>query len=179
MRPVQPAIALLLFAATASRLAAQMGAPDSVSREKVLLAARDIMTSARYGTLVTNGPDGHPQARIVDAFAPDSGFVVWIATNALTRKVAEIERDSRVTLSYFNAGTFEYVTLQGVATVSRDARDQAAHWKPEWARLYKDENRGSDYLLLKVTPVRLEVVSARRGINNDPVTWRPTSVTLP
>jgi len=32
------------------------------------------------------GPDGQPQARIVDPFPPDADSTIWIATNPLTRK---------------------------------------------------------------------------------------------
>ena len=149
------------------------------SRQRLLAAAREIMNAARYCTMVTNGPGTQPQARIIDAFSPDSQFVVWIATNPLTRKVAELKANPRVTLLYYHAPTYEYVTLQGTATFSDAPADRAAHWKPDWAKLYKDEYRGADYLLIKVVPSRLEIVSVARGINNDTVTWRPTIVNLP
>lgn len=38
--------------------------------------------------------------------------------------------------------------------------------------------RGDDYLLIRVTPRRLEVVSERHRMTNDPVTWRPVVVDL-
>jgi general stress protein 26 len=80
---------------------------------------------------------------------------------------------------YFTPATFEYVTVVGAAVLDTDAAQKAAHWKTEWAALYKDQNRGEDYVLLRVKPSRLEVVSTRRGINNDPKTWRPVTVNLP
>lgn len=172
-------VAFLFGGGLAGEVAAQTNAAAVPSRATVITAAREIMTAVRYGTLVTIGGGGQPQARIVDAFAPDSALTVWIATNAATRKVAEITRDPRVTLMYFSPSTFEYVTLIGTAVLDSNATHKAAHWKPDWARLYKDEYRGPDYLLIKVTPSRIEVVSMRRGIANDPVTWRPMSVALP
>jgi general stress protein 26 len=152
---------------------------DAPSRTQVLAAAKEIMQSARYCTLITIGPDGQPQARIVDPFAPDSDLTIWIATNPLTRKVQEIRRNSRVTLQYFNSATSEYVTVLGTASVDTDSLQRAVHWKAEWTGLYKDQNRGDDYLLLRVRPSRLEVVSMRRGIRNDPTTWRPVSIDVP
>ncbi len=177
--PHRVTCALVLLAGLSGRLNAQGTAANVPTRDRVLTAAREIMVTARYCTMITNGPGLQPQARIVDAFSPDTNLIVWIATNALTRKVEEIKRDPHVTLLYWNAATFEFVTLQGTAVLSNEAKDKAVHWKPEWARLYKDENRGSDFLLVKVTPSRVEVVSAKRGLSNDPVTWRPTSVTFP
>ncbi|MDQ8154241.1 MAG: pyridoxamine 5'-phosphate oxidase family protein [Gemmatimonadota bacterium] len=174
-----PAYAALAQAKPAQAKAAQQKAADAPSRQQLLTAAREIMIATRYGTMVTNGPGGTPQARIVDAFGPDTSLTVWIATNAQTRKVAELKKDPRVTLLYFSPVNFEYVTIQGRATFSTDAKDRETHWKRDWSALYQNEWRGSDYLLIKVKPSRVEVVSTRRGINTDPVTWRPASVELP
>jgi len=172
-------IAVLLALVTPSPSFAQATPPATPSRAQVIAAAKDIMREARYCTLITIGPDGQPQARIVDPFLPDSDLTIWIATSPLTRKVHEIRRDPRVTLLYFSATTFEYVTVLGTAVIDTTAVQKAGHWKDEWAALYKDQNRGEDYLLLRVKPSRLEVVSAQRGMGNDPKTWRPVIVDLP
>jgi PPOX class probable F420-dependent enzyme len=145
----------------------------------VLTAAREVMAEARYATLVTLGPDGHPQARIVDPFLPEEDFTVWMATNARTRKVREIAADPRVTLLYFDRDGASYVTLIGDAVAVDDPAMKAKYWKTEWAAFYPDEYRGEDYLLIRVTARRLEVSAERLGILNDPVTWRPAIVELP
>lgn len=142
-------------------------------------AAREIMTTVRYCTFITIGQDGQPQARVVDVSAADSGFIVWIGTNGVTRKVADIRKDPRVTLMYFNDAGMEYVTLIGKAVIDDDIAHKAAHWKPSWGTMVKDEFRGSDFVLIRVQPSRLEVVSLGRGIFNDPVNWRPAIVSLP
>lgn len=146
---------------------------------QVIAAAKEIMHAARYCTLVTIGVGGQPQARIVDAFQPDSDLTIWIATKPLSRKVNEIRLDPRVTLVYFSAPTFEYVTVIGTAVLDTDPVRKAAHWKTEWAGMYKDQNRGDDYVLLRVRPSRLEVVSPGRGMANDPATWLPVILELP
>lgn len=80
--------------------AAGVGASDSggVGRPDVIKAAKEVMAKARYCALVTIGDDGHPQARVVDPFAPEDDLTVWVATNPLTRKVGQIKRDARVTV---------------------------------------------------------------------------------
>lgn len=179
MRAPLGGIALLLVLGTQAQPFTQATQSDTPPRAQVIAAAKDIMQKARYCTLITIGPDGQPQARIVDPFLPDSDLTIWIATNPLTRKVQEIRRDPRVTLLYFSPTTFEYVTVLGTAVLDTDALHKAAHWKAEWATLYKDQNRGEDYLLLRVKPSRLEVVSAQHGMGNDPKTWRPVIVDVP
>ena len=44
--------------------------------------------------------------------------------------------------------------------------------------MYKDKNRGEDYLLVKIVPDTLEVVSVALGMINDPATWRPVTLKL-
>jgi general stress protein 26 len=144
----------------------------------ILAAARDVMAEARYATLISLGPDGHPQARIMEPFAPEEDFTVWLATNSRSRKVTEIARDPRVTLLYFDRDGASYVTLVGEAEAVDDPEMKARYWKTEWAAFYPDEYRGEDYLLIKVVARRLEVSAERLGIMNDPVTWRPAIVEL-
>jgi general stress protein 26 len=143
------------------------------SRDTLLAAAREIMAAARYLALITLDSAGHPQARAIDPFAPDGDFVVRIGTNRRTRKVAEIARDPRVTLYYFDELSAAYVTIRGTARVVTDSAETARHWKPEWAAFYPDR---AEYVLIAVTPARLEVVSEGRGIVGDPMTWAPPAV---
>jgi len=179
MKSLPSTIALLLVLGGRSPLLGQ-GAPSGApSRAQAVAAAREIIEAARYGTLVTIGLDGQPQARIVDPFVPDTNFTIWIATNPLTRKVQEIRDNPRVTLLYFNAAKAEYVTVIGTALLDTNSVQKAAHWKAEWASLYKDGNRGDDFVLLRVRPSRLEVSSVARGLRNDPKTWRPIIIDLP
>ena len=151
----------------------------AADRAAVLNAAREVAQKARYATFVTIGEDGQPQARIVDALGPDEEFTVWVGTNPVTRKVAEIAKDPRVTVSFFDPAGPAYVTLVGTARLVTDPAVKAKHWKSEWAPFYKHEHRGADFALLAVVPRRLEVVSQGHGLINDPVTWRPVSVEFP
>ena len=91
----------------------------------------------------------------------------------------EIERDSRVTLTFFNVAANEYVTVFAKAGVVSDAARKAAHWKAEWRPFYKQQTRGSDFMLFEVRPFRLEISSPRHRLANDPQTWRPVVLDLP
>jgi general stress protein 26 len=169
----------LLFALSApALLRAQAPQPATPSREEVIAAAKDIMQQAKFSTLVTIGRDKQPQARIVEPFPPDADLTIWIGTNSVTRKVDEIRRNKRVTLMFFSPSTFEYVTILGTATIDTDPMHKAAHWNSAWSSLYKDQNRGDDYVLLRVKPVRLELISQQRGMRNDPKTWLPVTLDL-
>ena len=169
---------LPLFAGVRAPVTAPVAQGEPPARAQVIAVATEIMRAARYCTLVTIGPGGQPQARIVDPLPPEPDLTIWIATNPLTRKVTEIRADGRITLMYFNPATFEYVTVLGTATLDADARHKAEHWKPEWAAFW-DQKRGEDFLLLRVKPSRLEVSSVRTGLRGDPKTWLPVILDLP
>jgi PPOX class probable F420-dependent enzyme len=176
MRPSTCALALCIAVCPPLAAGGQAQKPVPPDRAAVIKAAAGVMERARFCTLVTIGEDGHPQARVIDAFPPDAQMVVWMATTPSTRKVAQIRRDPRVTLSYFDPNSMGYVTMLGKAALVSDPAEKAKRWKEDWAKLYTDKNRGDDYLLIKVTPIRLEVSVESQGIINDPKTWRPVVI---
>lgn len=153
-------------------------ATAALENEAVLLVAREVIDSARYATLVSLGPDGHPHARVVDPFPPDSDLAIMVATNARTRKATEFAADARATLLYFDAAGGSYVTVLGHAELVRDSLTRSRYWKEDWAAFYRNRNLGDDYLLIRIRPFRLEVSSERHGVLNDAATWRPVIVNL-
>jgi general stress protein 26 len=171
---VRTALLVLLLSPT---VVAQ--APAQPSRAAVLAAATDIIQKAHYCTFITIGEDGQPQARIVDPLAPEASFTIWIATNPVTRKVAQVRRNPRVTLSCFDAATSSYVTVLGLGALVTDAAEKQRHWKDDWAQIYPNGARGNDVVLIRLTPSRLEIVSESRGMAGDPKTWLPLSIEFP
>jgi len=137
-------------------------------------AARDIMANAGNCTLITLDENGHPMARIMDPFAPEPDFTVWLGTNPTSRKVQQINRDPRVTLYYMDRDASGYVVIHGRAELVDDAQQKELHWKDQWKAFYEDNKEA--FLLIRVTAERLEVVSYRHGIFGDPDTWTPPFV---
>ena len=163
--------------AAACVLDAQPAAPP---RDAVLKAAREVIASVRYATLSTmDDLSGYPQARVVDPFAPESDFTIWIGTNAETRKVQQVRLNPRVALLYFDSAKQHYVSITGVASIVRDAAEKSRRFKPDWKAFYKNGSNGDDYVLIKIVPSRLEIVADSLGMRNDPVTWRPVTIALP
>lgn len=172
-----PVIGLTAVIALApTELGAQTGHRPAPPRDRVVSAARDVIAAARYGALITLDSTGHPRARVMDPFPPEADMTVWLATNPKSRKVGHLRNDPRVTLYYFDPGSLSYVTLTGVARLVDDPGEKARRWKEGWQMFYPD--RDKSYMLVAVTPVRLEVVSMKHGLTGDPLTWTPDGVTL-
>ena len=163
-------------AATAPEAPAR-GAAEQPGRERLIEVAREIMEGAGLCSLVTLDADGHPQARIMDAFAPDEEMVVWMGTNRRSRKVEQIRSDPRVTLFYFDAGSMSYVTVLGTAELVDDPEEKSRRWKEGWEEHYPGDRE--NYLLIRVVPTRVEVVSSANDVVGDPVTWTPRAFEFP
>jgi general stress protein 26 len=148
------------------------------SRAAVIAAAKDIMNAAVTCALVTNGPDGFPQARMMDAFAPEDDLTVWMGTNRNTRKVTELRADDRATLVYFDRDDPGYATLIGRVRLVEGAQERRAHWKDAWRDYYPGGPEGESYLLLQFVPEQLEVVSVKHDIAAAPLAWKPAIVEL-
>ena len=159
--------------------AAQPVADPAPDRVTILAAAREVMEKARFCALVTLDADGQPQARVMDAFAPDEDLTVYMGTNSVTRKVEQIRADPRVTLFYFDPSGPGYVTLVARAELLADPAEKEEHWKEAWAAFYADEHRGDDFVVIRCKPVRLELVSHAHGLASDPSSWRPIIVEFP
>ncbi|MCU1265232.1 MAG: FMN-binding pyridoxamine 5-phosphate oxidase-related protein [Acidobacteria bacterium] len=134
------------------------------------------MTTVRYCALVTIDAKGRAQARAMDPFPPDENLVVWLATNPNSRKVHEIRRNPHVVLYYFDSASQGYVSISGVARLVEDPKEKSRHWKAEWKAFYPE--RPKDYLLIAVTPEKLEVVIEKKGIVGTSRTWKPPTLTF-
>lgn len=164
------AVGILTVAGCGTHVAAIVS--DDASR---IAAARRVMIETRYCALITVGEDGQPQARTIDPSPPDARMVVWFVTNPGTRKVRQIERDSRVTLYYFDERSSAYVTLIGTARVVAGS-EAKQRWLEKWTPFYPGGAAAA--VLFEVTPRRIEIVDVARGILGDLQTWVPPSVDI-
>jgi general stress protein 26 len=164
------AVTALLFVWLAPQIHGQQGPP----RDVLISTAREIMISARYCALITTDAAGRIHARTMDAFPPQDDMKVWFGTNPRSRKVQEIRRHPRVTLYYFVREDQAYVSVTGTARLVNNAREKATRFKDDWKTFYPD--RARDYILIKFTPEKLEVVSVKKGIVGSARTWQTPTV---
>ena len=150
--------------------------PLDTSGNTLITAAKEIMTEANTCALITLDDKGFPRVRAMDPFAPEDDLTVWFGTNSKSRKVDQIMNDPRVTLYYLAGDASGYVTLHGVAKLIDDPEEKKKRWKEEWSAFYGDRQDG--YLLIKVTPHWMEIISYTHGIVGDPVTWQPPIFTF-
>jgi len=160
----------LLFLTTTVVLSQNKEVNDSLNI-KIKNAARKIMSSANTCAFITLDKEGSPRVRVMDPFPLENDFTVWLATNPKSRKVTQIKHDSRVTLFYLDKNSTGYVMIRGIAQLVTDPKEKERRWKPEWKAFYPDKPKG--YLLIKISPKSMEVVSYKYNILGDSETWQP------
>ena len=142
---------------------------DDKADNKLVSAAKEIMNGTPTCALISLDNQGRPVARAMDAFAPEADMSVWFGTNPKSRKVSQIKKDPNVSLYYVKSDASGYILIQGIAQIVDDQKKKEKYWKNEWTAFYP--NYPDDFLLIKVSPLRMEVVSYTHGITGDSVTW--------
>jgi general stress protein 26 len=153
---------------------AQEGETVAQPRDTLLAVAKNVMAQTRFCTLITLDESGHPRARAMDPFMPDENMVIWMGTRPGTRKTKDIEKDPRVTLYYDHPEKSGYVVVYGTAKLVNDPELKAKWFKDEWAQFYTD--RDKEYILISVTPKKIEVLDYTKGVTGNQETWVPPTV---
>lgn len=154
----------------------QNSEPIDSQEHKLRNAAIDIMMAAKTCALITLDHEGRPRVRTMDPWLPESDFTVWFGTNPKSRKLDQIKKDARVTLYYLGSDSSGYVMIHGTAQIVNDQKEKEKRWKVEWEPFYP--NKSEDFILIKVTPQWMEVVSYAHGITGDSITWEPPRITF-
>lgn len=148
----------------------------SQQEKEILETSRKIIKDSYFGTLITIDKSGQPRARVMEPFAPEDDFTIWMATNPKSRKVAQIENNPQTTIHYFDKNNMGYVSLMGDAYIVNDKVIKAEKWKDGWEQFY--QNQEEAYLLIKFIPKTLELISIPTGYTGDTNTWQPHQVIL-
>jgi len=123
----------------------------------------EMMRDLDFCMLTTHSSDGHLTARPMS----NNGEVefdgdVWFFSETDTRKVAEIEAQPSVQLSYADIENYRFVSMTGDAQIVRDAEKKRELWIEDLERWFDDGPESEEIVLIKVTP---SVVSYWNGDN--------------
>jgi general stress protein 26 len=77
---------------------------------------------------------------------------VWFFSGLDTRKMAEIEANPHVHLSYVDPKSMVFVSMSGKVKIVKDKAKKRELWDKELERWFKEGPDGDDVVLLKVQP---------------------------
>lgn len=157
-------ILFILFIATFSLLTSEGNAQvnNLLSRDSLLVAARNLIHSSTSHAFITVDENGKPQAREMAPFAPEDNWIIWLGTTQDSRKAKQLQNNPNVIVYYSDPQSWSYVSVAGTARLVNDPVKKAKYWVEGWERYYPD--REKNYILIEVTPVRIEVVSIKNNI---------------
>lgn len=145
------------------------------STEGILDAARATVRGAGVCFLVTLDDAGRPDARMMQPFPLDPDMTVWLGTQRGTRKLAQLARDPRATLACYDPATMGYATFVGTARVVDEPAQRRVHYSAFWDQFFHGPDDPT-YVLLRLTPEELRVVSYGRAVAINNRTWRAATL---
>ncbi|HEX6104375.1 MAG TPA: pyridoxamine 5'-phosphate oxidase family protein [Gemmatimonadales bacterium] len=92
----------------------------------------------------TRRPDGHLVSRPMATQTQAQGTDLWFVTDIESQKLDELEFDPHVNLAYYRDRTREWVSVSGLATVSRDRRAIRELYRPDWKAWFGDQGGERD-----------------------------------
>ena len=92
----------------------------------------------------TRRPDGHLVSRPMATQTQAQGTDLWFVTDIESQKLDELEFDPHVNLAYYRDRTREWVSVSGMATVSRDRRAIRELYRPDWKAWFGDQGGERD-----------------------------------
>ena len=99
----------------------------------------DLIKDIKIAMMTTRRPDGRLVSRAMATQKRAPGADLWFVTSEETHKVEELEDEPNVNLAYYKDRTREWISISGIATVSRDPEIIRQLWAPDWKIWFPEE----------------------------------------
>ena len=92
----------------------------------------EMIDEIEVAMMMTRREDGHLESRPMATQKRATGADLWFVAADGAGKLADIERDSHVNLAYYKDRTREWISVSGLATLSRDREKIRELFAPDW-----------------------------------------------
>ena len=89
--------------------------------------------------MTTRRPDGHLESRAMATQRRAAGADLWFVAADGTRKVRDLESDPHVNLAYYKDRTREWISVSGLATLTRDRDKIRELYADDWKMWFADD----------------------------------------
>ena len=89
--------------------------------------------------MTTRRADGHLQSRAMATQKRAAGAALWFVTVDDTQKLRDLAEDPHVNLSYYKDRTREWISVSGIATLTRDRQKIHELYAPDWSAWFPQE----------------------------------------
>jgi len=99
----------------------------------------ELIDDLKIAMLTTRRPDGRLVSRAMATQKRAPGADLWFVTSEDTHKIEELEEEPNVNLAYYKDRTREWISISGLASVSRDKEQIEKLWAPDWKVWFPEE----------------------------------------
>ena len=89
--------------------------------------------------MTTRRPDGHLESRAMANQKRAAGADLWFVAADGTTKIRDLQADPHVNLSYYKNRTREWISVSGLARLSRDREKVRELYAPDWKMWFANE----------------------------------------
>jgi general stress protein 26 len=89
--------------------------------------------------MTTRRTDGHLHSRAMANQKRAAGADLWFVAAEGSAKVADLQHDPHLNLSYYRNSNREWVSVSGLATLSRDRAKIRELYQPDWKLWFSDD----------------------------------------
>jgi general stress protein 26 len=82
--------------------------------------------------MTTRRTDGHLRSRAMATQKRAAGADLWFVTEEGSAKLRDLSLDEHVNLAYYKDGSREWISVSGVAAISRDRQKIRELYEPDW-----------------------------------------------
>ena len=99
----------------------------------------ELVEDIEIAMMTTRRPDGHLRSRAMANQKRAPGADLWFVTTEGSDKLSDLDHDPHLNLAYYRDSSKEWISVSGMATLSRD-RDQIRElYAPDWKMWFAEE----------------------------------------
>jgi len=104
----------------------------------------EMIDDIEIAMMTTRRGDGHLESRAMATQKPADGADLWFVTEEGSAKLRDLEHDPHVNLGYYKDRTREWISVSGIATISRDRQKIRELYASDWAIWFPDHGDPRD-----------------------------------
>lgn len=99
----------------------------------------ELIDNIEIAMMTTRRLDGHLESRPMATQKRAAGADLWFVTADNTGKLRDLEADPHVNLAYYKDRTREWISVSGIASISRDRQKIHELYATDWKAWFPDE----------------------------------------
>jgi general stress protein 26 len=99
----------------------------------------EMVDEIEVAMMTTRRPDGHLESRAMATQKRAAGADLWFVSREGTAKLRDLASDPHVNLAYYKDRTREWISVSGIATITRDRAKIHELYAPDWKIWFSED----------------------------------------